>query len=511
MKDKLWELICTLNAPEIRYFKQFASRSHAASSKNYLILFDELLQLKTNNENVLIERLQKKNVNTQFLAADKNYLYSQILRSLQSYHAHSSSVTEICGFLTQLDILYQKGLYESCKKIISKAQKIANQHHLLEYLLILLQWERKIMGVGLDETQAAQLFAQIDRYIDHIKNINDLNALYYQIVGLRKKLVNLRSAIEVVALEKLMQHPILSTITNAKSLAAQIRFYEIYAIYYYLTNQKKQEFLANQSIVNVYDAQQITENKSNYIAHYSRYLSLQAILEPQHFEQSLAYFKQLPAQLDNISPYLTAQVAILATGIAMNHAIKQQDFEAIALLRLEEQRTLQTFAVFMSLEQKSIAYYRLLYTYFMEADHVAALDYANVIINDFAEGTRPDIRFYTRLIQIIIHYERQNYQLLPYLLRYARQAMNKRKSLQESEKIILSFMGKLAHQYPNFDWRDLLMLLRHKLMQVFEVNHFNRIVLNYFDIIAWIDSKSANISFKEALLQARMDNNKSKE
>ncbi|HNI43529.1 MAG TPA: hypothetical protein PK230_02470, partial [Chitinophagales bacterium] len=99
MKDKLLALIYALNPSEVRYFKQFASRTQQQGDKNYIHLFDEIVSLKKNDESSLVKKLQEKGIKTDFLAADKNYLYHQILRSLQAYHAESSVNSRVANYL----------------------------------------------------------------------------------------------------------------------------------------------------------------------------------------------------------------------------------------------------------------------------------------------------------------------------------------------------------------------------------------------------------------------------
>ena len=499
MQDKLLALINTLTPSEVRYFKQFSGRTQQTAEKNYLHLFDEIVSLNPYNEQVLVANLMQKGIAAQFLAADKNYLYKQLLRSLQAYHSHTSATLQIVALLAQIELLYQRSLYDPAYKMVEKAKEIATIHHLIEHLLLLLQWERKIVGANLAEEKTAYLFAQIDEQTARVQNLNDFNKLFYSISLLRKKLPKLRTQAELDSLATFMQNPLLAHIEQAKSFFAQIRYYEIYANYYYLTNQKTQEFYANAALIAQYNERYIAENTANYVAHYSRYLRLQALIEPQNFAASLVHFQQIPDKLRTISPYLKAQVAILAAGIAMNHAIRQHQFEQCLSLQHTEQAILQQHARFVSDEQKVIAYYRFVYVFFIVRNYALALDYANTIINDFSENIRPDIRFYTRLLQLIMHYENSHYQLLPYLIRTARQALAKRKTLQQSEKIILSFLGKLAHQYPNFDWRELLQPLKQKLQKSFQQNPFNQIVLDYFDITAWVDSKQRNLPFREVL------------
>ena len=80
------------------------------------------------------------------LAADKNYLYKQILKSLQYFHTEARTSLQIKNQIAYIEILYQKGLYNQCSKIIKHCKKQAQEAELPSLLIEILHWQRKIEG-----------------------------------------------------------------------------------------------------------------------------------------------------------------------------------------------------------------------------------------------------------------------------------------------------------------------------------------------------------------------------
>lgn len=500
MNDKLWELIGTLTSSEMRYFKQFAARSQQANDKNYIRLFEEIVRLKIYNETLLIERLQKKGINTKFLAADKNYLYKQILKSLQYFHTEARTSLQIKNQIAYIEILYQKGLYNQCSKIIKHCKKQAQEAELPSLLIEILHWQRKIEGITFDEQQAEALFNEVTKVANEINNYNDYNRLYYQVMLFRKQKNKLRTSEEQIKLETLISHPLLGNIELALTNMAKIRFHEIYANYYYLLEDKNNEYLSNLQIIGLLDADYMQENPFDYLAHYSRSLSLQQYAEPQKFEASLAHFKTLPNLLSSASNEFCSKVFAIASSIEMNYAIKNKNFDDSLSLIETQKEGIEQYNEKLSETFKITAYYQFSYVYLVQNDLTNALKYANKIINELHEQNRSDVYLYARVIQIIIHYELKNYKLLPYLVRSIREILEKRKKLHKAEQLMLNFLQKIGSIDNHKEWQIAIVRLRDKFVQQIAKDNFEHRFLDYFDFIAWLNSKINNISFKQAII-----------
>ena len=117
--------------------------------KGYLKLFDAIEKHGDYNE---------KKIRTMFagdeflkrLPAVKNYLYSQILRSLRVFHASSTSNAQVSEMIEDISILYEKRLYKQCYKILEKAKEFATKNELFLQLINLNEWEEKVLLEILD-------------------------------------------------------------------------------------------------------------------------------------------------------------------------------------------------------------------------------------------------------------------------------------------------------------------------------------------------------------------------
>ena len=111
--DDLFNLVRSLNKNEKRYFR-LLSGLHAGEKK-FLLLFDAVDSQKEYDEETIKKKFRKEKFIRQ-LTFTKNYLYKSILKSLESYH--SSADSEIKNLLHRVEILFEKGLYAQCGKLL---------------------------------------------------------------------------------------------------------------------------------------------------------------------------------------------------------------------------------------------------------------------------------------------------------------------------------------------------------------------------------------------------------
>ncbi|OWY23387.1 hypothetical protein C7N43_03265 [Sphingobacteriales bacterium UPWRP_1] len=499
MSDKLHELVQNLSGGEMRYFRQFAARSHKSSEKNYLHLFDEMVRLTAYDETTLVERLKKKGVNTQFLAADKNYLYRQIMKSLLVFYSESRAGLQTNSFIGQIEILYHKGLHEHCAKIIRQCKKLAKEKEQFSLLIDLLHWQRKTEGITYSQEQAENLFNEIDEMLKKLDNYNQFNRLYYQIMLFRKQYNKIRTEQDLQHLNTIMQHPLLVSDEQALSVTAKIRYYEIYSNYYFLLQDKEPEYRANVQIRSLLNDDYLQNSPFDYLAYYSRALSLQQHMEPEKFEATLEHIKNLPNLLKAPTTGFYAMVFTYTARIEMNRAIQSKQFDAALELIEPQQKQLLKYNNFISDEYKLTACYHFAYIYLVHGNLVKALQYINKIINDFGETTRPDVYFYARIIQILLHYELKNYRLLPYLTRSVTELLQSRKKLFEPEKMVLKFFQKIYTVTSEKERLQEITNLKDYFTGKLAENSFEYKILDYFDFVAWLNSKINKTSFYQSI------------
>ncbi|MCX6295463.1 MAG: hypothetical protein NTX97_05260, partial [Bacteroidetes bacterium] len=142
---------------EKRYFKIFSERHTIGSQNKYVLLFDQLDRSDTEDDKAYVLNLKKSGVNADFISADKNYLYQLILKCLNDFHNAKTYNLVIKEALISIEILFHKGLYSECLKLISKTEVIANECENFQLCIDLLMWKKKCSGYSQGLKRAAEV------------------------------------------------------------------------------------------------------------------------------------------------------------------------------------------------------------------------------------------------------------------------------------------------------------------------------------------------------------------
>ena len=140
-KNDLFILIHTLSKSEKRYFRLFCTRE--ASGGNYLKLFDAIDNQAEYHEKT-IKATFKNEAFAKQLHVTKNYLRKLILKSLRNFHAGISKDAELKDILRNIEILYNKELFDHCQTQLLVAERLALKYELLSGQLEVNNWKRKL-------------------------------------------------------------------------------------------------------------------------------------------------------------------------------------------------------------------------------------------------------------------------------------------------------------------------------------------------------------------------------
>ena len=116
----------------------------------------------------------------------------------------------------------------------------------------------------------------------------------------------------------------------------------------------------------------------------------------------------------------------------------------------------------------------------------------NNLLNDNEQNLRQDIYSFLRLFNVIIHFELKNFEFLEYLIKSTNRYLNKQTRTFEAESICINYMKKIAKT--NSDSNVLFIELKRDLSKVL-INQNESVLLEYFNLIAWVDSKINKTTF----------------
>lgn len=406
----LFTLVKSLTMSEIRHFKIYSKRHILGNENKYIQLFDCIKRNELSEDAELKKLLASLNFNTSYLAADKNYLYNIILHSLSEFHKAKSTSMLLKEGLNDIEILFNKGMYEDVLTVINHYEKLATKNENFVLLLEILNWKKKCVGYSSGIVKAKQINEQIERIIEKIDNLKDIMHLYYESYIFRFNDDKSKSKDVLNSFKKLIQQPLLKSNKNALSLTGKIYFDLTYAHYYFVINDTKNEYLILKDLIAEIEKNEwyILEFPLDYLSIYRKYLPLLTTKNTnilfESFDKMLSYSNKLTFQKN----VFENRVKIMSVQYSIEYYLnKNENNTSIDIIKnfekvLKKQQSL--FEPFYLIE----FYYQCAVTYFNANKFKSALDYTNKIIHEYTRETAPMLLLRTKLLNAHIHYKLNN-------------------------------------------------------------------------------------------------------
>lgn len=178
--EELHQLIQSMSMSEKRYFKIYSSRHVIGKKNNYIRLFDAVGKQKAYDEAGLKKQF-KGEAFIKHLPSEKNYLYHNVLDSLSFFYKEKTFLARYCNILIAIEILYNKGLFDQCKKLINRSKKEAYSLEKFSLLLIILRWETLIYIKDEEEKNLYKNFDEEIRILEIVRTQSAFMQLAFNI------------------------------------------------------------------------------------------------------------------------------------------------------------------------------------------------------------------------------------------------------------------------------------------------------------------------------------------
>jgi hypothetical protein len=168
--------------------------------------------------------------------------------------------------------------------------------------------------------------------------------------------------------------------------------------------------------------------------------------------------------------------------------IKNNDADEIEILTKQLEEGLLQFKDKMDISFELEANYQLIAAYMFCRDYNRALKKANMLLSHPLLYVRSDLECFARILNLIIHFELNNIQLLEYLIVSTYRYLYKREKIFLIESYILTFLKKLGSINNNTELLELLEIQKLSLQKLL-TDKYEKNAFEYFDFISWTDDK----------------------
>ncbi len=469
---------------EKRYFKLFINKNIFGSQNKYLILFDIINSNDTINENTLKKHIKEQDYSDKNISYDINYLNKIILRSLNEFHYDKTISLKLQNHIKSVEILFYKGLYDECLKIIRKAKKLSlkNENEIL--ILELLNWEKKCMGYSKGFYGAMSVNEKIDSYFKHIQENREITDLYYHSYFLKNNVGKMSYEKIIEDFETIINNRIFKKNGNdLHSVQSRIFYFLTIANYYNVINKKTEETFNLEKTIEVFDQNPFykEENPLDYISVYTRIIDIYKKSDDATFHNKINALRSFENILDFQKNVAKERIFFHTHHSELEFLIFNNNFEEATKIKLLVIKSLKENKYNIEPYYFIGLYYQFACIQLINENLSQSLKYVNLILNEFKLEDRPKSFIKTEILNLIIHFELKNYTLVLHNYNAFNKRYKKVFKLNYIEKKIIQLIIQISEspysKNSSIEFRNILKKIEKK--EGIEENISNKIYLKY--------------------------------
>jgi len=490
-KENLYDLIKSLSRTEKRYFKIYCASQNG--NKNYLKLFNEIDKQAADgnqyNESLIREKLKGERFANQ-LSFTKAYLKDLIQKSLSRQYQESDIDIGLNESVKQCKVLYNKCLWHQFHTLVEQTKKLAYKHERFGIILTLIEIEKAApIEEFIPERDDNALLKEETDVINFIKNLHEYNILEQNVQREASKMGRKRGDVLDEFINRIEKNPLLSSPEKALSFKAKEKYWETK---YHLSFMK---FDLSRNIYFIQKCYDIIEsNPSPFEGFASNYwheivMSLISLtLRTGDYSGIEGYLQSAKNHSTNFDVDRIGYLK-LETLIRLWTAAQQKEWGNTDALIQNAESVIKKYYDRIDRLFLGRVYYRIIKLLLLQERYLESLKYVNICLNnpDYFP-TREDVIANIRILNIIIHYEINNTDLLYHLLKSTYRYLKSRKRLYVFEELLLKFIKQLPRTGKNDDLAGNLSLLKNEMIKLRDEPEIIGILMN-FDYIDWIDRK----------------------
>ena len=499
--DPLFELIKSLSKSEKRQFNLYVGRLDGNVSAKFFALFKLLDKQKTYNEKQVID---SGIVSKQQLSNLKAHLYKQILVSLRLNPAHKNLRIQIREQLDFATVLYQKGLYKQSLKLLDKAKAMAldNEEKNIAYEIVELEKviETQYITRSLNN-RADELSVQAKELSQHNVIASKLSNLSLQLYSHLLQNGYVKNNEELNFINEYFYSKLPKYDFHTLGFREKLWLYKAHLWHSFLTQDFLQSYKYASKWLDLF-----RENPRLISLHPVFYIKgKNYLMEASFFVKKRDTFIQelnlLEKEInEDIIPKNTNTEILLFLYFYSHklhsHFLHGNFAEGEYLVDIIIDKIRQYHSRLDS-HHIVLLYYKIACLYFGMGKYKKCISYLELIINSKDIGSAEDLQCFSRVLNLIAHYEcgldydweRQFVQTYKFLL--------KMENLQEVQKEFITSIKDLSDVYPHEIKNEFKKI--HTRLKKYENHPYEKRAFLYLDILSWLESKIENKPISEII------------
>ena len=493
-KDNLFLLIKSLTKSEKRQFKLYVGRLGVNTDSKFLNLFTILDKLKVYDE---LQILKLGVVKKSQLANIKAHLYRQILVSLKLNPSHQNIRSQIREQLDFASILYHKGLYKQSLKLLDKSKEIAIQNEEKNLAFEIVELEKIIESQYITRSirgRADELTVQATELSAANVIASKLSNLSLQLYGIFLKTGYVRSAEESNKVSTYFNDHLPDYRMEEMGFREKLWLFKAYLWYSFLLQDFLNCYKYSLKWVNLFNQHPSMINlnpvfylKGNNYLLESLFLIRNSDKFKEHFEKFEVIIQKDSFPKDENVHALS--FLYLSTN-RINLCFMEGSFDEGLLLIPTIETKFKEYQSRIDEHHIMSFYYKFACMHFGAGQNEACIAYLQKIITNKSLSMREDLLCFSRVLNLVAHYEAGQDYNLQSLIKSTYHFLLKMNELHEVQKEMIKFIKGLQDIYPH----DIIKAFKklHSKLKEYENHPFEGRAFLYLDIISWLESKIVN-------------------
>ncbi|WP_430399111.1 hypothetical protein [Flavobacterium sp.] len=440
-------LILSMTMNEKRHFKIFFQKINFGSQNKYLIIFDLINKYGKIDEKLIKDHLNDYEYSIKNISYDINYLNKLILRALNDFHSEKTISLKVKENLKSIEILFYKGLYDECLKLINKAKKICAKNENLSLTLELLSWEKKCSGYSFGLQAAKEVNEKVDVYIDKLVENRLITDLYYKSYLIKNSIGKTSNKkINTQIIEIIDNETIKNFNIENNSIQTQIFYKLIFANYYHVIEDSKKEllFLEQASEISNNNDYYKKENPLDYISIFIRIIDIYKKSNNNTFYDKVNELRNFENILDFQKEVSIERIFIHTNQAELDFLIFNNDIENAKIKMNDLIKKLNHNKFNIEPYHYIAIYYQFSAINLLQTEYSQSLKFINKALNEFKLNERPNTYIKSEILNIVIHFKLKNHKLVLYCFENFNKKYKKIYKLSFIEKNLLNTILKIS-------------------------------------------------------------------
>lgn len=504
VNSALYDLIQSLSKSEKRYFKVLSSRHTIGDENTYVRLFDYIDQMSSYDEDQLFENFKGEAFLNRF-SITKKRLYDNILNALDAYYAERSENAQLYKMLHAAEILFNKSLYDQARRQLVSAEKQAKKSD-NEYILVLINEQKKrlIETVGYATVDQEEIERIVETTDEVLHQVSFHNKLWFIKSELFKRLLTrglARNAEDVKEYTRICSPVFDEFSLKALNNNSAYLINHIRSVYYYALGDLEQSYEYLRKNLEFYTSMVEFQKREpeKYISVLTNAVYIADRLG-RHTEalKLLGALKRVSLDQD-LNENLKIKVFSTYQSIQLSLELRMGNLVDAKKLIPEIEGGFFEFGEKINPTRTAFLSYKIAVLYLITGEYGEALKWLNKVLNEPELDVNEDLVAYAHLLELIVYIEQGKEDLLKYKLKNTERYFRKRKRLHTTEKMMIDFIQSWSRSEDRFDRIDLIEKLSCSLEEINLTNQSESLVMDYFDLISWCESKKSGRSLSDCI------------